>query len=705
MLTIGPNLELLDGGEYGEGNYHELTRLFRGLDLLVQPHVISDSVDTPPTDPAEGDAYIVPAGATGAWAGHVNEIARWTARSSAGPVGTFAAGTPRWEYFIPKINWLFGVDDAEKHVKFDGDAWVTFQSGSGGGGDYELPIASGSVLGGIKVGANLTIEPDGTLNAASTGEQGPPGPPGADGQDGVDGEPGAPGSVWRNGSGAPSNGLGINGDYYLDVTNGNVYEKAAGTYTLQTNIKGATGAQGPQGETGAGLSIKGELADPSELPGVGDPGDGYLISGDLWVWTGSGWENVGNIQGPAGAPGSVWRSGAGTPSDALGIDNDFYLNTSNGDVFKKAAGTYGTAITNIKGPQGNAGATGTAGATWYTGTGAPAGGTGVNNDLYLDLATGDVYKKTAGSWGSTGNIKGPTGATGGTGPAGADGAAGSVWRDGTGTPSNGLGVNGDYYLDTSNGNVYKKVAGVYTGAGNILGPQGPAGATGDTGPAGSAGTPGSVWRDGSGAPSNGTGVDGDYYLNTTNGDVYKRTAGTYSVVGNIKGPQGATGETGPAGSSAWDDITDKPSTFPPSAHSHAISDVTGLQAALDGKQAFDADTAKTDVEQTWTAQQTPMKGTLTDGATVNWSGDTNGQVVKLTTAAARTMAAPTDINEGALYVLRLTTGGFTPAWNAAYKWPSGGAPSSLVSGTYVFTFMGGPSNTLEPTGPGYLTGV
>lgn len=33
----------------------------------------------------------------------------------------------------------------------------------------------------------------------------------------------------------------------------------------------------------------------------------------------------------------------------------------------------------------------------------------------------------------------------------------------------------------------------------------------------------------------------------------------------------------------WNDITGKPTTFPPSAHTHPISQVTGLQAALDGK--------------------------------------------------------------------------------------------------------------------------
>lgn len=40
---------------------------------------------------------------------------------------------------------------------------------------------------------------------------------------------------------------------------------------------------------------------------------------------------------------------------------------------------------------------------------------------------------------------------------------------------------------------------------------------------------------------------------------------------------------GGGGSGAWEDITGKPSTFPPSAHNHAIADTTGLQAALDSK--------------------------------------------------------------------------------------------------------------------------
>lgn len=43
---------------------------------------------------------------------------------------------------------------------------------SGGGGSYVLPAATAETLGGIKVGQNLTIEEDGTLNAQAGGGSG-----------------------------------------------------------------------------------------------------------------------------------------------------------------------------------------------------------------------------------------------------------------------------------------------------------------------------------------------------------------------------------------------------------------------------------------------------------------------------------------------------------------------------------------------------
>lgn len=42
---------------------------------------------------------------------------------------------------------------------------------------------------------------------------------------------------------------------------------------------------------------------------------------------------------------------------------------------------------------------------------------------------------------------------------------------------------------------------------------------------------------------------------------------------------------GTAGSVAWEDVTGKPSAFPPETHQHEISDVTGLQEALDNAGA------------------------------------------------------------------------------------------------------------------------
>ena len=63
-------------------------------------------------------------------------------------------------------------------------------------------------------------------------------------------------------------------------------------------------------------------------------------------------------------------------------------------------------------------------------------------------------------------------------------------------------------------------------------------------------------------------------------------AGAAGVAGATgpQGPAGVAGAAGPAGTTSWSGITDKPATFAPSSHSHAVADVTGLQTALDGLQ-------------------------------------------------------------------------------------------------------------------------
>ena len=49
---------------------------------------------------------------------------------------------------------------------WDGEKWTLVNESDGAGSDYVLPTATAIRLGGIKVGENLSVEPDGTLNAA-----------------------------------------------------------------------------------------------------------------------------------------------------------------------------------------------------------------------------------------------------------------------------------------------------------------------------------------------------------------------------------------------------------------------------------------------------------------------------------------------------------------------------------------------------------
>ena len=60
-------------------------------------------------------------------------------------------------------------------------------------------------------------------------------------------------------------------------------------------------SKGENGQDGTSFRILGSKNDPSELPQDGNKeGDGYLIQGHLWVWSGTEWNDAGVIQGPAG---------------------------------------------------------------------------------------------------------------------------------------------------------------------------------------------------------------------------------------------------------------------------------------------------------------------------------------------------------------------------------------------------------------------
>lgn len=164
-------------------------------------------------------------------------------------------------------------------------------------------------------------------------------------------------------------------------------------------------------------------------------------------------------------------------------------------------------------------------------------GTGTYSDWQINVAGEQGQQGPIGPVGPIGPSGGPAGPTGPAGP------AGSVLRNGNGVPSDSIGVNGDYYLNDLNGDVYVRESGTYAVVANFAGP---AGATGSTGPTGPQGIP-AVWRTGTGVPSNALGVNGDYYLDDDTGDVYTKSGGVYLLVANIIGPVGPTGPTGPMG--------------------------------------------------------------------------------------------------------------------------------------------------------------
>ncbi|SDR12559.1 DUF2793 domain-containing protein [Pseudovibrio sp. Tun.PSC04-5.I4] len=91
------------------------------VDLVVQLSVISNSTGIPPAEPAEGVRYIVPVGASGAFAGHDQKVA------------AFDAGI--WRYLAPSEGWAAWVQSAGVMQVFSGGAWGSFSSVSGLGTD------------------------------------------------------------------------------------------------------------------------------------------------------------------------------------------------------------------------------------------------------------------------------------------------------------------------------------------------------------------------------------------------------------------------------------------------------------------------------------------------------------------------------------------------------------------------------------------
>ena len=102
-------------------------------------------------------------------------------------------------------------------------------------------------------------------------------------------------------------------------------------------------------------------------------------------------------------------------------------------------------------------------------------------------------------------------------------------------------------------------------------------------------------------------------------------------------------------------------------------------------QAFDADTAKTDTAQTFTAAQRGTIGTLTDGATITPDFATANNFT-VTLAGNRTIANPTNITagqSGSIFIVQDGTGSRTAAWGSFWDFAGGTAPTLTTTAAGV----------------------
>lgn len=117
------NLELPELAASQSQPHVTVNTSLRRLDALVQLRVVDKDLTTPHVgspNHSDGEVYIVPAGATGAWAGHDFQLA------------FYSAG---WEYFTPLSGWRAYVVDEDKFYEYTAGSptgWTEVASGATG---------------------------------------------------------------------------------------------------------------------------------------------------------------------------------------------------------------------------------------------------------------------------------------------------------------------------------------------------------------------------------------------------------------------------------------------------------------------------------------------------------------------------------------------------------------------------------------------
>ena len=221
-----------------------------------------------------------------------------------------------------------------------------------------------------------------------------------------------------SGVGAPSNAVGIDGDFYIDTKNLNIYgPKMKKKWPKAVSLKGSDGSNGTDGKSGNDgktITNASTVAGPVGVQGFpGLPG----TQGDI------GPKGEQGLRGEVGATGSQGIVGP------IGVQGPIGLTGVIGSQGPAGSGSQGApGATGATGAQGPGGATGAQGPSGSGATGAqgPAGATGANG------ANGNV-----GATGPEGPT-GPTGLTGAQGAAGGTGGTGLTGNVGATGPSIGI---------------------------------------------------------------------------------------------------------------------------------------------------------------------------------------------------------------------------------------------------------------------------
>lgn len=217
---------------------------------------------------------------------------------------------------------------------------------------------------------------------------------------------------WHTGTTEPPSGsLGKDGDHYHCTVSSNLYKKASGSWSLEANIKGEAFEVDAYGLLSTRSTYDDEATGFAFL--ATDTGDLYIKNSA----TTADWSDAIAFRGPQGNDGATFYRLTSDPTTE-GVNGDFAINVTSMHLWYKSSDTWADQGS-IKGDTGDTGATGAAGAdgtdgtdgnTWYSGSGAPDDGDGVDGDYYLNETNQDVYKKASGTWGSVLlNIKGVAG--------------------------------------------------------------------------------------------------------------------------------------------------------------------------------------------------------------------------------------------------------------------------------------------------------